>query len=714
MRGLLGLTFASILPASAAITPLQCVITAVPTTVRLEGLSERLGDINLQCTGTPGGDVQGVLNMFLGANITNRLSANGTLDVVTTVDLGAGPVSASAIARPLTISSLVLENITFTMPASGTVQLRIGNLRVAAGQQGAVRPIQVFLASSGTSSIQVQNNSPTIGIAQRSLYLGTSSTSIVCSGALLPADTSFSELVLFGARFFTARITEGFSDAFEKRQPMTDTGVRVILRYSGFPAGARLFVPDVVAGSNAMEPTSAGDFGLVGAGGKHAPGGEGSLLLARVRDADAGGAGGTVVYTVPPPGSGVFAFNTTAEIELVNGAGYAVYEVVDSSRFALEIAQIPTFAGILPTDQPAIGRLRVTYAALSSLAEPSATAPIPRFADLTPPPDCEAVGDCAATYYPKLATDNPNLNFSITVDTPFHNRYLDIKNTGGGVLNWTARVQYRSGNGWVRLSPNSAAGPVYMRIDVTPNGMGVGRYEADLIIDAGPIGGQRSHPITMELRAAPSPPPPPPPPRRAPSVAGIANAATMLPGLLVPGSLAVIRGADFADSGVIVTFDGTIAPVVQSSATQIRILVPAELVGRGSAMMVVIAGGVASAPSAETLAVASPGVFPGAVLNQDYSVNDAGNPALVGTTLQVFATGLPLSAAGRIVAQIHDRAIDPVPFGGPAPGLDGYQQVNVTIPGDLPAMTTEILVCGVAHSDGRKVCSPAVPVTLRK
>jgi uncharacterized protein (TIGR03437 family) len=713
MRGLLGLAFLAVSPALAAITSLNCVITAVPTTVRLEGLSERLGDINLTCTGAPGGEVQGVLNIFLGANVTNKLTSGGTLDVVVTVDLGAGFVSAGATARPLTLSSLVIENIAFTLPADGRVQLRISNLRIAAGQQGAVRPIQAFLATSGTSAILVQNNSPTIGIAQRSLYLGTSSTSIVCTGAALPADTSFSGLVLGGARFFTARITEGLSDAFETRQPMTDTGVRVILRYSGFPAGARLFVPDVVAGSNAVEPTSAGDFGLAGAGGKHAPGGDGSLLLSRVRDAAPDGSGGTIVYPPPPPNTGTYVFNTTAEVELINGSGYAVYEVVDSSRFALEIAQIPTFAGILPTDQPAIGRLRVTFAPLSTVAEPSVTAPVPRFADLTPPPDCSAVGDCAASYYPKLATDNPDLNFSLTVDTPFHNRYLDIKNIGGGVLNWTATLKYRSGAGWVRLSPNSAAGPVYMRIDVTPNGMGVGRYEADLIIDAGPIAGMSTHLIAMELRAGPAPQPPPPPPRRAPSVAGVANGATLLAGLLVPGSIAVIRGADFADDNVSVTLDGFPARVLSSSATAIRILVPVEVAGRASAILIVTAGGVASPPSVETLAAASPGIFPGAVLNQDYSVNDAGNPALVGTVLQVFATGLPLSAMGRIVAQIHDRVIDPPPYGGPAPGLDGYQQVNVPIPGDLPAMTTEVLVCGIGL-DGRKGCSAAVPVTIRR
>ncbi|MGH9671920.1 MAG: hypothetical protein ACRD44_01970, partial [Bryobacteraceae bacterium] len=346
----------------AAITPLSCIITAVPTLVRLEGLSERLGDINMACAGAPGGDVSAVLNIFLPANVTNRVSSGGALDVVMTVDLGSGPVSAGATPRLMSVSSLVFENISFTMPASGTVHLRISNLRVAAGIAGAERPITAFLSGNGPSVIQVQNNNPTIGIAHRGLFLGTSSTSIVCTGASLPSVTNFGSLTAFGARFFTARVTEGLTHAFEKRQPLTDSGVRVILRYSGFPPLARLLVPDVVAGSSALEPTSAGDFGLSPKGGKYDPGGTGSLLLARVQGADSTGTGGAPVFTPGLPGSGIVWLDLTSDVELTNGSGYVVYEVVDANPFATESAQIPTFAGIVPVEQPAVGRLKVTFA----------------------------------------------------------------------------------------------------------------------------------------------------------------------------------------------------------------------------------------------------------------------------------------------------------------------------------------------------------------
>ena len=42
-----------------------------------------------------------------------------------------------------------------------------------------------------------------------------------------------------------------------------------------------------------------------------------------------------------------------------------------------------------------------------------------------------------------------------------------------------------------------------------------------------------------------------------------------------------------------------------------------------------------------TLAAASPGIFPGAILNQDNSANAADNPANSGSIIQIYLTGLP-------------------------------------------------------------------------
>src|SRR5215831_9654311 len=66
----------------------HCSATAVPTTIRAEGVSERLGDIVLQCSGsTPGAVLSGNLTIYLPVVSTNRVdSSNQTHDVALSVD----------------------------------------------------------------------------------------------------------------------------------------------------------------------------------------------------------------------------------------------------------------------------------------------------------------------------------------------------------------------------------------------------------------------------------------------------------------------------------------------------------------------------------------------------------------------------------------------------------------------------------------------------
>ena len=117
-------------------------------------------------------------------------------------------------------------------------------------------------------------------------------------------------------------------------------------RYSGFPPGARLFVPDYIAGSNATQPTAGGDLGYTPSGGKYT-GGSGALLLALVRLTDANGAGGYLAGPAPP--SGVMAtLDSASEVPLPNGSGVVVYEVVESNSAQQESAQFPAFIVYTP------------------------------------------------------------------------------------------------------------------------------------------------------------------------------------------------------------------------------------------------------------------------------------------------------------------------------------------------------------------------------
>ena len=78
---------------------LNCVATAVPALVRVEGVTEQVGDIVLNCAGgTPNGLVRGDLRVIsFGGNITNKLNPNtNTIDAVLTVNTGSGEMSTGA------------------------------------------------------------------------------------------------------------------------------------------------------------------------------------------------------------------------------------------------------------------------------------------------------------------------------------------------------------------------------------------------------------------------------------------------------------------------------------------------------------------------------------------------------------------------------------------------------------------------------------------
>ena len=106
-----------------------------------------------------------------------------------------------------------------------------------------------------------------------------------------------------GTAFASTRISESFGNAFLPRAAGEDNGTRFLVDYSGFPANATLYLPDLVAGSDALVPTAGGDLGLPQAVGQYVPG-SGTLLLARVVGADATGAGGTPVPVPARPRRG--------------------------------------------------------------------------------------------------------------------------------------------------------------------------------------------------------------------------------------------------------------------------------------------------------------------------------------------------------------------------------------------------------------------------
>src|SRR6266404_5870907 len=71
-----------------------CVTSAVPPLVRVEGLTERVGDILYTCTGVPNSTFTGNFSVALTTNVTNHISSGIMLTgIVFTSDNGTGPQS---------------------------------------------------------------------------------------------------------------------------------------------------------------------------------------------------------------------------------------------------------------------------------------------------------------------------------------------------------------------------------------------------------------------------------------------------------------------------------------------------------------------------------------------------------------------------------------------------------------------------------------------
>ena len=704
----LGFFLSGISPAQT--TAGRCVASAAAAPVRAEGLTERLGDIVLQCTGLTPGSFSGNLTLFLPVAVTNRITAGGlTTDL--TVSANGTPL---AVAGQVSGQNVLFPGLTFPVPASGAVDLRFSNLRGAVRQMGP---------PSFGSSIQAQISftlpldraQVAVGFPQRGLLATVAGAGIVCVGSPLPASVTFSNLLAAGTRFTSTRVTEGFGGAFESRASGSDSGTRFLMRFSGFPGGGRVFVPDYVAGSSAAQPTIAGDLGGTPSGGQYV-GGSRTLLLARVQGADINGAGGLPVQAP----AGTVVLNSVSEVALSGGSGWVVYEAADANASAAENAQIPVFYGIPEGAGGVLAQESLSFAPVSNTFSASPTAPLPRFDGTEPPPDCVNIGDCELIQPILSVSVSPaQLQFTALAGQPAIQvpGYIAVRNAGNGIMQWTASVQYASGSGWITLDPpyTQFVGNASVRVFVSAKNLAAGIYQATVTIDATPDGKQ-TIPVTLAVAPIPNPnnpnpnPNPNPTPQPKPvTITAVLNGASRLAAPVVSGSLSVITGSNFAGKAVAVTFEGAAAQVYAATDTELQVKVP-DLGTKTAAALVVTVDGTASAPQSVPAAPAWPAIFAGGVLNPDNSPNTAGNGAAAGSEIQIFATGLPPSGAG-VTVQIHDRkGLIPV-YVGVLP-QSAVQQVNVLVPADLPAMTTEVVLCA-AGGEGQQFCSPGAPLTIR-
>ena len=683
----------------------RCQVTTTPVSVRAEGLTEPLGDVVVQCSAIPDAAFTGNITLYLPVPITNRVDAAGmTQEGLLSVDLGSGFVP-TGVPGLISGSSITFSGINYKVPSIGKVGLRIAGVRAAVNRLGvpATGPAQVIASLS--TSLPIDQSQLVVAYSQRGFLSNLGDAGISCYGSPAPESLDYAAFFNAGTALASTRVTEGFATAFTPLTAGADAGTRFVVRYSAFPSTAHLYIPDMVAGSTALKPTSGGDLNLSAAIGQYMPGSN-SLLLVRVNGADSTGAGG---YRVTAPQSaGPISLTSVSEVLLSNGAGYAVYEVADANPNVQETAQFPTFISLPRYTAPAVAQESISLSPVSTVANASINAPVPRFAAVEMLSDCSLLGDCAAPVVrvPRLEVQASPLILAGVAGgamTSPAGKFL-VHNAGGSTMDWSTNIIYVQGANWLTLSSPKGTNEGSVQVTAQPGSLAAGSYTALIVVDAGSAGRQS---IQVTLLVAPAPAPPPP---AAPTVviSKVLNGATLEAAPLIPGSITTLMGTHLTGKIVAVTFDGTPATLFYTGATQINLLVPASLGAKTSVSMVVTVDGESSTPAMIPVAAAWPAIFAHGVLNQNGSENLPHAAANARDILQIFATGIPQAA--NVTVQFGDRKGFVPVYAGEAPGIPGVQQVNVAVPEGYTG-PVNLKLCTTLGA--QETCSPAAQITIR-
>jgi uncharacterized protein (TIGR03437 family) len=226
-----------------------------------------------------------------------------------------------------------------------------------------------------------------------------------------------------------------------------------------------------------------------------------------------------------------------------------------------------------------------------------------------------------------------------------------------------------------------------------------------------------------------------------PQIMAVTNSASLTQGTIAPGELVAIFGIGLGPATLTVfdpttppiptalpanapstsvTINGTPAPILYTSATQIGAIVPYSLRG-ASAQVIVTYGNLVSQPVTVAVAAADPGVYSlagsgagqGAILNYDatagYTINSSTNAAPRGSIAVIYMTG-----AGVTTSAIYNQLIPASPavspilvpsvsIGGatatllgaqdPPGSVPGVIQINVTVPESIsPGGTLPVII----------------------
>jgi uncharacterized protein (TIGR03437 family) len=205
-----------------------------------------------------------------------------------------------------------------------------------------------------------------------------------------------------------------------------------------------------------------------------------------------------------------------------------------------------------------------------------------------------------------------------------------------------------------------------------------------------------------------------------PVISGVMNAASFAAGMAA-GSLAALQGRNLAGgqtaqsaaypwpttlAGVQVALNGSPAPLLYVSDTEIDFYVPPDIATGTATVTVATPSGIAAGATAQVAAL-QPGIFAGAVVHAGTGISAVTTPVHAGDYIEIYCTGLGATGgSGNLrpalltpTVFVGAAPLQPV-YSGLAPGYVGLYQVDVQVPPGLaPGPQPVILEVNLQHSN---------------
>ena len=275
------------------------------------------------------------------------------------------------------------------------------------------------------------------------------------------------------------------------------------------------------------------------------------------------------------------------------------------------------------------------------------------------------------------------LNYTATASQKIDVRYTGVNTPP----TWSLVAKTENGGSW--LTPNITGGPFpgSFQIDVSDKGLATGVYSGSVTVylsGADPV----VIPVTLTIGTIPTA-----------AITAVVNAASYSNGAIAPGQLVSIFGSNLGVAGLKITFDGTAAQLLYTTAGQVGAIAPITFAGKTTTSVQASYGTQTPSTVNKVVAGSAPGIFTvnsagtggGAIINQTGTPNSATAPAAKGSIVAIYLTGAGV-ANGTTAVTIGGQSATVV-FSGAAPGaVQGLYQVNATIPANVASGNQPVVI----------------------